>query len=129
MEPRLAARQLPTPARPKGQHGAFYNQPTSAITLTMTTPRTPGFDVDDRPPPPPTTRVAKPDDAITLRGIRVPLNSDVGAAFVADLARNKERLLSDDRVIEKYDITPDNWTEITQSKAVRLAVNAEHERR
>src|SRR5262249_1508728 len=27
------------------------------------------------------------------------------------------------------DITPDVWTEITKSKAIRLAVNAEHERR
>jgi len=59
----------------------------------------------------------------------VPLTSDVGGAFVTDLSRNKERLFSDQQVCEKYDITSDAWTEITQSKAVRLAVNAEHERR
>jgi len=89
----------------------------------------PGFNVGPNNPPPPPTRTANPDTSVTLRGIAVPLTSDVGAAFVADLARNKERLLSDDRICEKYDITPNNWTEITQSKAVRLAVNAEHERR
>src|SRR5262249_7785328 len=90
---------------------------------------TPGFDVDDRPPPPPTARVTKPVDAVTLRGVRVPLTSDVGCAFITDLSRNKERLFSDQRVREKYDITETDWTEITQSKAIRLAVNAEHERR
>src|SRR5262249_56842396 len=86
----------------------------------------PGFNVD---PPPPPTRVVKPVDAVTLRGVRVPLNSDVGYAFITDLSRNKERLFSDQRVCEKYDIPETDWTEITQSKAVRLAVNAEHERR
>src|SRR5215510_2895621 len=89
----------------------------------------PGFDVSDRPLPPPITRAAKPVDAVTLRGVRVPLTSDVGCAFIADLSRNKERLFSDQRVREKYDITEADWTEITQSKAIRLAVNTEHERR
>jgi len=87
-----------------------------------------GFNVDD-PPPPPATRVTKPADAVTLRGVRVPLNSDIGCAFVTDLSRNRERLFSDQRVREKYDIAEIDWTAITQSKAVRLAVNAEHERR
>jgi len=64
-----------------------------------------------------------------LRGIEVSLTSDVGGAFITDLSRNKERLFSDQQVCEKYDITPDDWTAITQSKAVRLAVSAEHERR
>src|SRR5262249_11488830 len=101
----------------------------------MTKPYTgvPGFNVenDDAPTPSTTnTRVTKPDTAVvTLRGVRVPLNSDVGAAFIADCSRNKERIFSDDRIREKYDISETDWTEITQSKAVRLAVNAEHERR
>jgi hypothetical protein len=77
-----------------------------------------------------TAQVAKTNDAsVILRGVSVPLNSDVGGALITDLARNKERLLSDAQIIEKYDITPDAWTKITQSKAIRLAVNAEHERR
>src|SRR5262249_8984579 len=64
-----------------------------------------------------------------LRGVSVPLNSDVGSAFVSDCARNRERIFSDDRIIEKYDISPDDWTSITQNKALRLLVNAECERR
>src|SRR5262245_4915825 len=95
----------------------------------------PGFVIDDPPPPSkpasPLQRsfVPKPDTTVTLRGVSVPLNSDVGGALITDLARNKERLFSDAQVIEKYDISEKAWTEITQSKAIRLAVNAEHERR
>src|SRR5262245_32370738 len=95
-------------------------------------PRVPGFDLSEEPshPTTTTTRVAKPDNAtVVLRGVSVPLNSDVGGAFITDLSRNKERLFSDQRVCEKYDISETDWTEITQSKAIRLAVNAEHERR
>jgi hypothetical protein len=89
-----------------------------------------GFAIGDPPPPSKPARVAKPNDTtVTLRGVAIPLNSDIGNAFIADLSRNKERLFSDDRVCEKYDIQPANWTQITQSKAIRLAVNAEHERR
>jgi hypothetical protein len=107
----------------------------------MPNPRncTPGFDIgtDDAPyvsgfniREEPSPSIAKPDDsAVTLRGVQVPLNSDIGSAFVTDLSRNKERLFSDQQVCEKYDIAPDNWTTITQNKALRLLVNAEHERR
>src|SRR5262245_9617103 len=93
----------------------------------------PGFDVSEEPDgPPPLQRsvIPKPNvPTVTLRGVSVPLTSDVGGALVTDLARNKEQLFSDAQVIEKYDITPDDWTAITQSKAIRLLVNAEHERR
>src|SRR5262245_40295573 len=102
-----------------------------AIITLMTTPAKciPGSDTGELPPPPARSVKPKPDDAVTLRGVSVPLNSDVGGALITDLARNKERLFSDAQVIEKYDITPNDWTAITQSKAIRLLVNAEHERR
>lgn len=66
---------------------------------------------------------------VTLRGISVPLASDVGGAFICDASRNKERLLSDQRIIEKYGLSMDAWTEIAKNQAFRLAVDAEHERR
>ena len=87
-----------------------------------------GFDVgtDNTPAP----SIPKPaPETVTLRGVRVPLASDIGYAFLTDLCRNKERLFSDQQVCAKYEIEPANWTQITQSKAIRLAVNAEHERR
>jgi hypothetical protein len=73
---------------------------------------------------------SKPDDSvIILRGVAVPINSDVGGAFVSDASRNRERLFSDQRLIEKYGLTMEAWTEIAQNKTFRLAVDAEHERR
>ena len=87
-----------------------------------------GFDLgtDNTPAP----SIPKPaPETVTLRGVAVPLASDVGCAFVTDLSRNKERLFSDQQVCEKYDIQPADWTTIAQNKALRLLVNAEHERR
>src|SRR5262245_39095121 len=102
----------------------------------MTKPYTgvPGFNIDlgldDPPPPVKPTRVTKPNDTIILRGVSVPLNSDVGQAFTSDCARNRERIFSDDQIREKYEIIDDNaWTAITQNKALRRAINAECERR
>src|SRR5215831_15888617 len=92
----------------------------------------PGFNLDDPPPPvKPTSAVLNPHPsaAVTLRGISIPLSSDVGGAFLADCARNRERIMSDDAIREKYGIDQDAWNEIIKDKAVRLAVNAESERR
>src|SRR5262249_49656683 len=85
----------------------------------------PGFNISEEP----TTSIAKPDDAVTLRGIRVPLTSDVGSAFISDCARNRERLFSDDQLQEKYDINPRNWNDIIKNKPLRLAISRECERR
>jgi hypothetical protein len=70
-----------------------------------------------------------PRAAVTLRGISIPLTSDVGGAFITDCSRNRERIMSDAQICEKYGISFDALTEIGQNPAVRLAVNAEHERR
>src|SRR5215467_5578515 len=76
------------------------------------------------------TSISPVDDAtVILRGVSVPLASDIGGAFISDCSRNRERLLSDQRLCEKYGLTMDAWAEIAQKQAVRLAVNAEHERR
>jgi hypothetical protein len=94
----------------------------------MTTPDTyvSGFTIAPNPP----ERILKPaPETVTLRGVRVPLASDVGHAFVVDCARNRERLFSDDQIREKYDISPDAWDEIAKNKALRLAINSESERR
>src|SRR5262249_10139005 len=88
-----------------------------------------GFILDEPPPPNNPARVAKPDDAITLRGVRVSINSDVGAQFVADAARNREKIFSDSELREKYQIDDKAWTEIIANKALRLAVSIECQRR
>src|SRR5262245_27653356 len=69
------------------------------------------------------------DATVVLRGISIPIASDIGGAFISDVSRNKERLLSDQRLCEKYGITYEALTDIAQKKAVRLAVDTEYERR
>jgi len=98
-----------------------YNAP-------MTKSCTPGFFPIDNDPPPPTTRATKPD-TIVLRGASISLTSDVGAAFVADCARNREKIFSDSELREKYQIDDKAWTEIIANKALRLAVSIECQRR
>src|SRR5262245_24793442 len=70
-----------------------------------------------------------PTATITLRGVSIPLASDIGGAFIADAARNREKIFSDQRLCEKWGITIDELKQIGTNQAVRLAVNAEHERR
>jgi hypothetical protein len=97
----------------------------------------PGFDVGSDDPPPPPARVTKsnnvlnpyPTATVTLRGISIPLNSDIGGAFLAECARNKERLVSDEQICERFGIEPNAWATIIKDPAVRLAVTVEHERR
>jgi|SRR5215510_6288711 len=69
------------------------------------------------------------DETVVLRGVSIPLASDVGGAFISDAARNRERLFSDQRLCEKYGISMTAWAEIAKNQAFRLAVDAEHERR
>ena len=88
----------------------------------------PGFDTDA--PPTANARIARPNiETIVLRGISVALNSDIGGAFVTDASRNRERLFSDQRLIEKYGLTMADWKEIAKNEAFLLAVAAEVERR
>jgi hypothetical protein len=99
----------------------------------MTAPKPlPGFDLGTTvATPSKPARTPKPDDtSVVLRGVRVPLNSDIGGAFVSDCARNRERIFSDDRLREKYEINSDaDWDNITKNKSLRLAISAECERR
>jgi len=91
-----------------------------------------GFILTDDEPPPPNNpaRVAKPDDAIRLRGVLVSLNSDAGVAFIQDAARNRLQIFSDARLREKYGINSDaDWNDIVNNKSLRLAINSECDRR
>src|SRR5262245_22918624 len=70
-----------------------------------------------------------PGATVVLRGISIPLESDVGGASISDCARNRERIFGDSQLCEKFGLTPEALAEIGRNPAVRLAVNAEHERR
>src|SRR5215813_5207287 len=70
-----------------------------------------------------------PDAVVVLRGVAVPLASDIGGAFIGDCSRNRELVLSDQRLSEKWGLSPQALAEIGANPAVRLAVAAECERR
>ena len=70
-----------------------------------------------------------PGATVILRSIVIPLESDVGAAFISDCCRNKERLVSDQLLCERFGITSDDLKTISANPAVRLAVSTESERR
>ena len=70
-----------------------------------------------------------PSATVVLRGVVIPLASDIGGAFIADCARNREKIFSDQQICEKYGITLEALTEIGSNPAVRLAVSTEAERR
>lgn len=52
----------------------------------------------------------------------------MGEVFLLACAYNRARLVNDEQVCEKFGITPEAWQTIIKNPAVRLAVNAEHER-
>jgi len=95
----------------------------------------PGFNLSEEPTTAPARGTASenalnahPTAPVTLRGVSIPLASDVGQVFLTDCAYNRARLVSDEQICEKFGITPEAWADIIKNPAVRLAVNGEHER-
>ena len=66
---------------------------------------------------------------VVLRGIQVPLESDVGREFVVSCARNWEQLLTDTEICERYGLTLEQYQASGTNKALVRAVQLEHERR
>jgi hypothetical protein len=66
---------------------------------------------------------------VVLRGIQVPLESDVGREFVLACARNWETLLPDADLCERFGLSLEQWQASGANKALVRAVQLEHERR
>jgi hypothetical protein len=69
------------------------------------------------------------DGHIRLRGIDVPLESDVGREFVLACARNTEQLITDADLCERFGLTLEQYQTSGANKALVRAVQLEHERR
>lgn len=67
--------------------------------------------------------------AVTLRSESVALNSDVGAAFIIDCARNIEGAVSDAEVKSKWGLSDQDWVALADNALLLVAVRTEHERR
>src|SRR5262245_10545341 len=68
-------------------------------------------------------------DVVNLRSTPIDLNSDLGHAFVVDATRAAEGLISDQELIEKYELSPADWQAITKDKSLGNRIRAERERR
>ncbi len=67
--------------------------------------------------------------SVVLRGVTVPLDSDVAEMFVADCVRNLEGLLSDLEIKVKYELTTAEWERLADSKHLLRKLRAERDRR
>jgi hypothetical protein len=68
-------------------------------------------------------------DSIILRGIEVELTSDVGRAFITDATRAGEGVISDQDLLEKYELSIEELQAIANTKAVGRAIRNEREHR
>jgi hypothetical protein len=66
---------------------------------------------------------------VVLRGVEVPLQSDVGREFTIACARNWEQLLTDADLCERFGLTLEQWQASGANKVLVRAVQLEHERR
>ena len=67
--------------------------------------------------------------AVCLRGVLVPLDSDVGEAFVVDCSRNLEGVMPDAEIMAKYELSNEEWEQLANNAPLLQAVRAERERR
>lgn len=68
-------------------------------------------------------------NVVRLRSIPVDLNSDIGHQFVTDCTRAAEGLLTDEELVQKWELSPADFRAIAKDKALGHAIRAERERR
>jgi hypothetical protein len=66
---------------------------------------------------------------VTLRGVDVPLQSDVGREYVVACARNWEQLITDNDLCERFGLTLEQYQASGSNRELVRAVQLEHERR
>lgn len=67
--------------------------------------------------------------SVILRGSQVTLDTEIGAAFVTDCARNTEGSLTDADVKSKWGLADQAWENLASNEPLLDAVRAERERR
>src|SRR5262245_13239974 len=76
-----------------------------------------------------TRRIPTMGEIINLHSTPIDLNTDLGHSFVVDCCRAGEGLCSDQEIIEKYELSPADWTAICKDKSLGNMIRAERERR
>ena len=66
---------------------------------------------------------------VTLRGVAVALDADVGQAFIVDRCRHTEGLLRDEDIKVKWGLSDEHWIGLANNVPLLQAVRAERDRR
>jgi hypothetical protein len=74
-------------------------------------------------------RRAHMSGTITLNGIDVELDSDLGRAFITDATRAGEGVIADEDLVEKYELSSDELQKLANNKAIGRAIRNEREHR
>jgi hypothetical protein len=69
------------------------------------------------------------DTVIRLNGIEVPLTDDLGRQFVTDATRAGEGVITDEDLLDKYELSNDELQKLANMKAVGRAIRTEREHR
>lgn len=68
-------------------------------------------------------------NTITLRGVQVELDSDLGRTFISDATRAAESVIDDAMLMEKWELSTEDLQVIANTKAIGRAIRNEREHR
>jgi hypothetical protein len=67
--------------------------------------------------------------SVILRGVEIDLDSDIGAGFILDCARQVEDLISPEQLKAKYQLSEKAWRQLADNEPLQLALERARERR
>jgi len=60
--------------------------------------------------------------SVILRGVKIDLNTDIGAGFTLDCCRHVEELVSPEQLKAKYQLTEEAWRQLADNEPLQQAV-------
>jgi hypothetical protein len=67
--------------------------------------------------------------SVTLRGVTIDINSDIGTGFVLDAVRHIEDLMSAEQLRAKYQLDEEVWRSLATNEPLQYAIERAKERR
>jgi hypothetical protein len=69
------------------------------------------------------------ENVVILRDVPVPLDTEIGEAFISDCARNTEGLVGDKELKAKWGLTNEAWFGLSENNPLLNAIRTERDRR
>jgi hypothetical protein len=67
--------------------------------------------------------------SVVLRGVKIDLDTDIGAGFTLDCCRHVEELLTAEQLKAKYQLSEEAWRQLADNEPLQQAVERQKERR